>query len=314
MDEHDRVTMSNSFESDPWACDASCLTWCNRPRLYWMDLEIIEDEFTTMETSRHGVRSLVFKGCQPLEEVLRAGWTKVDEQAAFPTFTTARPSAVPGRKPAGIKHCTLRELHRWELDRHRFPPYQYKTQHCVQNSRGEHRLVDVCERECMMGFPVNYTQNCCVKAVRGTQHWEDTRLTLVGNSWSVPIVSCLLQQLFVRLGLSEPLSPQALVEKCTPGGMNSLQGKLFRLPLNPDRSKVEDKSTELACRMGNLISVKGEDIMLTTPQEQLHKFQRLRSTVPAKMWKWKDESHSHIPQMAHCPQETSRCTFSALDR
>lgn len=199
MDSADRATMSDSFRAEPWLVDAACLTWCHRPRLYWVDWEIVEDEHTWKEVSSQGLSTLQFEGCQPLESVLRAGWRKVDTENAFPTFTTSRPSAKPGRKPAGIQRCTLAELERWSGDRHRFPPYQYKDQHCLRNRSGVLRGPDVNERECMMGFPVNYTQACCVKAQRGAQLWEDTRLTLLGNSWSVPVVSCLLQQLMSRL-------------------------------------------------------------------------------------------------------------------
>ena len=37
----------------------------------------------------------------------------------------------------------------------------------------------------------------------------------------------------------------------------------------------------------HLISVKGEDIMLTTPSSHLVRFHRLRTSIPARLWKWK---------------------------
>lgn len=287
MDDADREAMTGSFESLPWSCDAACATWCHRPRLYWLDWELVEDEHTWFSTDARGVRSVHFGGFQPLGDLLRQGWTKIDEQAAFPTFTTSRPSAVPGRKPAGIKHCTLEEISRWQADSHRFPPYQYKRQHCVCNSRGEVRIVDIAERECMMGFPVNYTEQCMPKSSRKGQEWLDTRLTLVGNSWSVPVVSFLLQQLMSRLGLIAPLCPQEVLNRCSPCSAATVQGKLFRLPLNMPRARGADYSQALAEKLGNLISVKGEDIMLTTPQDQLCKFHRLRATIPSRLWKWR---------------------------
>ena len=36
------------------------------------------------------------------------------------------------------------------------------------------------------------------------------------------------------------------------------------------------------------MSVKGEDLLLQAPSEQLVKFHRLRSSIPSKLWKWKE--------------------------
>eukprot|EP00438_Fugacium_kawagutii_P011158 Skav227732 [mRNA] locus=scaffold3513:12968:18204:+ [translate_table: standard] len=287
MDDCDRDTMTASYGEAPFLCDAACATWCHRPRLYWIDWELVADAFTLLEQKDSGVVQVQFAAEQPLAEVVRTGWHKVDLTNPFPTFTTARPSAVPGRKPAGIKHCTLSELQRWSDDLHRFPPYQYKQQHCVQNRRGDLRIVDIAERESMMGFPVNYTQHCSPKSKRTSQECMDIRLTLIGNSWSVPVVSFLLQQFMSRLGLIRALSPQEVMDRFSPLSSGSLQGKLFRLPLNPLPRQAQDASPELANKLGNLISVKGEDVMLTTPQDQLFKFHRIRATVPARLWKWR---------------------------
>jgi len=40
-------------------------------------------------------------------------------------------------------------------------------------------------------------------------------------------------------------------------------------------------------QLGQLVSVKGEDILLTAASSQLVKFHRLRASVPARLWKWK---------------------------
>lgn len=39
--------------------------------------------------------------------------------------------------------------------------------------------------------------------------------------------------------------------------------------------------------MGSLISIKGEDVLLTASSSELSKFHRLRSSVPGKLWRWK---------------------------
>lgn len=287
MDRKDRDAMSTGYGDEPWFSDAGSFTWCNRPRYYWVDWGLVELPGVHLGIDRRDCRSITFEGCQPLNEVLRSGWDKVDKDIPFPTFTTSRPSVTAGRKPAGIQQCTWSERQRWHDDSHRFPPYQYRVQHCVQDRHGNLRVPGVVECEAMLGFPVNYTLNCLSKAGRSKVLWEDVRKTLLGNTWRVPVVACLLQQLFSRLGLCVPLSPQEVLDRCHPSSVDSVQGRLFRLPLNLRRASGPDCSSVLASKLGNFISVKGEDILLTSPEDRLQKFHRLRATVPSKLWKWR---------------------------
>eukprot|EP00435_Cladocopium_sp_Y103_P038922 s627_g10.t1 len=285
MDAKDRKVMTEAFGDQPLLCDAGSLTWCHRPRLYWLSWEVESGESVELDPSSE-VCTLRLSGKQHLEEVIRAGWRKVDTTRSFPTFTTSRPRTSAGRKPAGIQQCDLHELERWHLDSFRFPPYQYKDIHCVVNGAGDMRVPDVSERELMMGFPLHYTAACCGKSERKKPHYTDTRLTLLGNSWSVPVVAWLLGQLFAWLGWIQPRSPQDILEACRPGSQHFVQGRLVRLPLNVSKAKCPDDPYNLACKLGNLVSVKGEDILLATPTSQMAKFHRLRASVPSRLWRW----------------------------
>ena len=102
MDTVDRQVMSAGFGCEPLWCDASDVSWCHRPRLYWCDWEIIEMEGYSFEWYGD-LRCLRLDAAQQLDQVIRAGWLKVEPFKAFPTFTTSRPRALPGRKPAGIQ-------------------------------------------------------------------------------------------------------------------------------------------------------------------------------------------------------------------
>lgn len=287
MDQSDCAHMSTGIGGLPLKCDAACLSWCHRPRLYWCDWEIVEAQGFQLSQGQYGIRELILEGHQPLDALVKAGWTKVTPDKPFPTFTTSRPRQTPGRKPAGIQQCSEAELDRWTQDQYRFPPYQYCTVHCLRNRAGDLRLPDAEERELMMGFPLKYTSNCLPKAQQKGEAHHDCRLTLLGNSWSVPVVSCLLSQLFVRLGLCRPCDPQDVVDRLTPGKAPTVQGRLFRLPLNPVHQRGHDQSASLAFKLGNLVSIKGEDIMVNSSTSQQAKFHRLRATVPAKCWKWR---------------------------
>ena len=107
----------------------------------------------------------------------------------------------------------------------------------------------------------------------------------MGNSWSVPVVAWLLAQLFAPLGLCPLYSPQEIVDLFNPAKQVFLQSRLWRLPLRPQR--LADAGAGLVRKLGNLISVKGEDILLTTPTSQLCRFHRLRASVPSRLWRWK---------------------------
>ena len=229
MDQEDCAVMSDEIGIQPFLCDAADVSWCHRPRLYWCDWEITEVEGYQWESSDPLVRRLRLEGCQSLQHVVKAGWIKVDPSKAFPTFTTSRPSPKPGRKPAGLHQCSQEELERWAQDSHRFPPYQYREVNCLVNQHNVLRVPDPEEREMMLGFPLHYTRNCVPKAQRKGADFNDVRLTLLGNTWSVPVVACLLQPLFFRLGLVANSTPQDILDQMVPCASSSVQGPFVQI-------------------------------------------------------------------------------------
>ena len=125
----------------------------------------------------------------------------------------------------------------------------------------------------MMGFPVGYTAGCVAKQLRGSQQQQDIRHTLVGNSWSVPVIAWLLSKLFSRLGLCPRYGPQEVMDLFTPSGLVYMQARLWRRPLRPLRGPCKDGGGQpLVEKLCNMISIKGEDILLTTPSSQLTKY------------------------------------------
>ena len=225
-----------------------------------------------------------------VEDYLKKGWKRTQE-VALPTFTTSRPRATPGPRPAGERNCMEHELQRWREDKHRFPPYQYKDMFLVTNKEGEKRLVDVEEREAILGFPINYTSQCMNKSQAKGESYNDLRLTLLGNSWNVTVVTWLLGQLLHQLGLAEACSPQKAVRLTSPGGSAKLQSLLNRPKFSGHRYVVAKSTTGkealLATKLCGLVSIKGEDILLSAESEPQVKHHRLRSSIPARLWRWR---------------------------
>lgn len=288
MDAADRHAMSAGIGTEPISCNAGSLTWCQRPRLYWVDWEL-EAQFISSKHDSGAPAPVEVKlwAHQDISEVIKKGWIKVDPDHPFPTFTTARPQKKPGRKPAGLRECSQEEIERWQADLHRFPPYQYREQHCLVNKKNVLRIPDLQEREVMMGFPLNYTASCAPKGQRKGDAYNDIRLSLLGNSWSVPVVAWLLGQLLGRLGFISSPSPQEVMDRISPGQADTTQGRLVRLPLNPSQGVDHEPMYALAFKLGNLISIKGEDVMLTTPTTQMVKYHRLRASVSSSLWRWR---------------------------
>ena len=107
MDAADRHAMSAGIGTEPISCNAGSLTWCQRPRLYWVDWEL-EAQFISSKHDSGAPAPVEVKlwAHQDISEVIKKGWIKVDPDHPFPTFTTARPQKKPGRKPAGLRECS----------------------------------------------------------------------------------------------------------------------------------------------------------------------------------------------------------------
>ena len=290
MDFEDCEAMNQGYETEPWYIDSAGISPCHRPRLYWLSWDPYLGEGVQIGVGSDG--RLPLKG----EVVLEAEF----EQSAFfehgckrtvdrplPTFTTSRPSNHPLRRPAGLKHCRDHELSRWTKDLHRFPPYQYKDENCLLTPKGEFRPPSIVEREACLGFPVNYTKQCMKKQLHDTDQHRDCRLSLLGNTWSVPVIAWLLSCLFHLLGLMDHVSLQELVNRFSPGKALDLQSLLLRPPLNHS-TKTFSCSDLLVRKLCGLVSLKGEDILIQSSTDIPVKYHRLRASVPASLWRWAD--------------------------
>ena len=289
MDAQDCWTMSEEVGELPWYLDACGVTLCHRPRLYWITWELLQGDGVAFGYGSEG--ALPLQGEVSLEAqldgtlYLESGWS-MHEHRRLPTFTTSRPSFAPLKRPAGLRSCAPHELLRWREDLHRFPPYQYKDENCLFSAAGEFRVPSVPEREVILGFPRDYTSQCMPKKDHGTARHNDNRLSLLGNTWCVPVVAWLISNLLVILGFLEKLSPQDIVNRLKPGQGRTLQGLLLRPPIRGSTSSYPS-SAGLVQKLSNLVSLKGEDLLLQAPTESPVKFHRLRTSVPAGLWRWK---------------------------
>ena len=290
MDDTDRQVMSDAFGSLPWAIDAMGVSLARRPRLYWLTWDIEASEGVSLQPPEQGRHApfgtVTLTGKVESSRYLTPGWTRTTE-LSLPTFTTSRPRAFPGRRPAGLNKLSPDDRKQWEEDAFRFPPYQY--QYCFQVHRGdEHRLVNIEEREVILGFPRQYTLQCMPKSQQGTTEHQDARLSLLGNTWNVTVVTWLLGQLCAPLGIIAPLKVQQCIERTAPGNTVDLATFLTRPPMSgPRKQLVPGKELALVKKLLNMVSIKGEDILISSASEDTLRYHRLRASIPSNLWVWR---------------------------
>ena len=290
MDPDDRYVMSESIGSLPWMVDSLGVALCRRPRLYWMSWELLGGEGVDItppeDDSFYGYGEVKLQVELDESEYLKAGCC-LNSQDGLPTFTTSRPRPTAGNRPAGKWQCTEAELVHWERDNFRYPPYQYRWKNLVADG-DESRLPTICEKEVIMGFPLNFTATCFPKSRQHGQSYMDARHTLIGNTWNVQVVTWLLSNLFHPLGMTPIQSLSQVVSQLTPGRSSCLRGYLARPPIRVPRGPgLQDTHAILARKLSSFVSIKGEDILLQSPTEGTLKFHRLRTGVPAKLWRWR---------------------------
>lgn len=292
MDVEDRAAMSRDLGLLPNRVDAAGISLARRPRLYWCTWEIVAEEGLHLDDPDGAgwseIRTIHLEADVNPRDFVEPGWS-LPPGNRLATFTTSRPSEKPGRRPAGVHTCDGATLQRWREDWHRYPPYQYKPEYGLHHKSGTVRVASIVEREVILGFPAGYTEQCVPKANRKAEETSDIRKTLLGNTWAVGVVACLLKQLFERLGLVRPVSIQELVNRLVPGGGPTLQMVLQRPPIHRETPQVSPENG-LARRLSGLVSVKGEDLLLQASSEHLVRHQRLRASVPSKLWKWREVS------------------------
>eukprot|EP00438_Fugacium_kawagutii_P000699 Skav220040 [mRNA] locus=scaffold2981:259455:271618:+ [translate_table: standard] len=270
MDTADRTTMTAELEVLPWKVDSCGISLCRRPRLYWLSWELHEEEGAQLSFPMGDDYSCfgeaILEAPVDASSFLEKGWHLAGEH--LPTFTTARPSAKPGRKPAGLHQLEPHEEARWRADNHRFPPYQYQQTCGVVNAKGEWRTPSVSEREAVLGFPVGYTKMCVAKTYQKGVDFENKRLSLLGNSWHVGVIAWLLSQLFGRLGIGPVWSLRQVVQALVPGHGRLLQSVLLRPPLCPSGKASAPLQEPAHCE--ELRSAWDEEDSLVRQLQQLH--------------------------------------------
>ena len=154
--------------------------------------------------------------------------------------------------------------------------------------KDEARVPNARERERILGFPVDYTYNCLNKTdtKKSPVHHDDVRLSLLGNTSSVPVLAFFLLQLLAPLGLCLVTSLKELLQVFSGQSLKHGAALLSWRALHQARVPSSSEET-LVRRLLTQVSSKGEDFLVSVGASP-RSYQKFRNSIPASLWSWRE--------------------------
>jgi hypothetical protein len=199
----DRHIFNDLRGSVPLKICPSEFDWARRPRFYWLNFDIRQDDSTTIKIENDYVVVKLPARRRPLRSWLEKRYHVKDADVTFPTFTRALRRSSPPLRPAGLEGCDDETIAMWTLERHRFPVYQYASQfRLVESSSGKEVLLLSQHREQLLGFRRDHTFHCMPTNERKyAEKFEDCRCSLTGNAFHCGVIAWLISQALYAEGL-----------------------------------------------------------------------------------------------------------------
>ena len=194
---------------------------------------------------------------------------RVDPSCPLPTFMKSIKMDRPPPVPAGLLRTPPDAQNRWADDDFRFPPYQYKEQFLVTDG-SLLRYVNSGEREILMGFGPQHTRFCysASENKKSTSRYEDERLSLVGDSFSMLSFGWVAGQLC--RAIRPPITVQELVNvlglapgACSRAGASAPMGRWKQYGFY-SRQDSEEGSQLLVNKLALGANHTGSDVRITT--------------------------------------------------
>ena len=182
-----RKRFNEVLQIKPYLIDSCNLSWCRRPRLYWLSWQVIACPGETIID-----KDDYFEWTMPIVRGDAGSWLDAGshraEASLMPTLTRSLPRPYPPRQPAGLEHASEQAQGRWKADMYRFQVYQYESKNMVKGSDGQLRTPSLNERERLMGFDLNYVSGALPPKLSPSQSF-DLGASMIGNSFHVGVVT-----------------------------------------------------------------------------------------------------------------------------
>ena len=113
--------------------------------------------------------------------------------------------------------------------------------------------------------------------------------------------------------MNPPVRVADIVSRTSPVAAKDFQTFLQRPYMTQQRTPVTACGLKLVQKLLTQVSMKGEDLMLKASSEDQVKYHRMRSSVPAKLWKWRTVAGWHWSgSKEHINVLEMRATLTAL--
>jgi len=256
----------------PYKCCPSGEFPVRRPRFFWCDWEVPEQEGLRIKKGEDFYTLSLAGEALKVKHFLPSHLKVLPGFKAFPCFMQSLPRKRPPLRPAGIDTCDDTALERWEKDAFRFPPYQYREDNIVQCSRTKRKMTPPVEvREDLMGFRRDFIFECFAAAERkrNPKEHEDARLCLLGSSIHVPVLAMLLAPQLQQWGFLDELP-----------SMNDIIARTGR----NRKPKVADERL-LVLAYVNRQTHRGGEIKLENGPQRLQERPKPQA-IDAGQWRW----------------------------
>ena len=187
MDREACSEISLNLGGKPYRVDSADCVPIHRPRFCWSNVAFSEVEGVTVEDKEFWYEVRMVHEYPEVSQWLEEGavWPGEVERVVFPTCMKSIVRSCPPPKPAGLSKCDRDTCWRWEADRFRFPPYQYKSGYLIWVN-DKWRLLSASERELLHGLGFDHTALCWAagKIKDDPVGFEDVRKSLIGDSFN----------------------------------------------------------------------------------------------------------------------------------
>ncbi|CAK0817698.1 unnamed protein product [Prorocentrum cordatum] len=199
MPQDDIAMVTEVLGVKPYRIEAMDVGAVRRPRLYWLSwqLQAREDVIEIQEAEfYHKVKLHVAAEAIPVWA--EDGWSLLDPSHVLPAFAKLYKRSSPPAPVAGIKTASDIAIERWTASSYVTQVYNFEDQNLLWNAaRDKWRIPSADERETLMGFDRGYTRAAVKDSLPGVGA-QIIRSSLIGNSFSVQVVSYLFAQLLAR--------------------------------------------------------------------------------------------------------------------
>ena len=191
--------VSRELGTKPYRIEAMDVGYVRRPRLYWLSWRLVPRP-GQLEISEepHYFKVKLHVAKTNFPAWAEDGWSTLNDEQALPTFAKLYKRKSPPAPIAGIKTASSQAIKRWTSASYVTQVYNFEDWNLLWNEgRTSWRIPSADERETLMGFDRGYTR-AAVKESVASAETEIIRSSLIGNSFSVQVVSYLFAQLLAQ--------------------------------------------------------------------------------------------------------------------